>query len=66
MKKHYCILLFIFSCLSVVKAQTNYNKLPVYIPPAPDAAALSKYGNLDVGLQTGSFFGPQKNLPAFL
>lgn len=54
MKKHYCILLFIFSCLSVVKAQTNYNKLPVYIPPAPDAAALSKYGNLDVGLQTGS------------
>lgn len=55
MKKHcYITLLFIFSCFSIVRGQTNYNKLPVYIPPSPNAAELSKYGNLDVGLQTGS------------
>jgi YD repeat-containing protein len=35
-------------------AQGTYNKLPVIIPATPNAAELSKYGNLDVGLQTGS------------
>lgn len=43
-----------FFTVKITYSQTTYNKLPVIIPAAPNAAALSKYGNLDVGLQTGS------------
>lgn len=37
-----------------ISAQTNKADLPVIIPAGPNAAELSKYGNIDVGLQTGS------------
>jgi YD repeat-containing protein len=40
--------------VNLANAQITYNKLPVIIPSAPNAAELSKYGTLDVGLQTGS------------
>ncbi|NOW94689.1 RHS repeat protein [Mucilaginibacter sp. SG564] len=49
------MLLFIIAFYTKISyAQTSYNKLPVIIPVAPNAAELSKYGGLDVGLQTGS------------
>jgi YD repeat-containing protein len=55
MKKYiFLSVLFCFCWISYVTGQVNYNKLPVYIPAPPNAAEISKYGSLDVGLQTGS------------
>jgi len=55
MKKHFFPLFVLFFLWSYgTTAQVDYNKLPVYIPAPPNAAELSKYGSLDVGLQTGS------------
>nr|WP_068890587.1 hypothetical protein [Pedobacter panaciterrae] len=55
MKKTLSLIFYVlFSLVTIVKGQVNYNQLPTVIPSAPNAAALSKYGNLDVGLQTGS------------
>jgi YD repeat-containing protein len=56
--KKYLVIRFIILLLMTESfaalGQVNSNNLPVVIPAAPNAAALSKYGNLDVGLQTGS------------
>ncbi|HWW38510.1 hypothetical protein, partial [Pedobacter sp.] len=46
--------IWLFSGIDPVNGQTSYNNLPVLIPPAPNAAELGKYGNLDIGMQTGS------------
>ncbi|WP_316835657.1 hypothetical protein [Pedobacter nutrimenti] len=38
----------LFCVVNLANAQIPYNKLPVIIPSAPNAAELSKYGTLDV------------------
>ncbi|PTT03065.1 hypothetical protein DBR11_03315 [Pedobacter sp. HMWF019] len=41
----------LFCIVNLANVQITYNKLPVIIPSASNAAELSKYGILDVGFK---------------
>ncbi len=53
-------LLFIMCFVTLSYAQNDDFKLPEVIPPSPNTAALGKYGDIPIGLFTGS---PQISIP---
>jgi hypothetical protein len=55
------VFVFMFLTLQLF-AQNTYLELPNLIPPAPNAYSLGKYGQIPVGLFTGSVF---ENVPLF-
>lgn len=62
MKKIYSLVLFVFTFLSIRAQVAQPTDIPKVVPPSPNAASLGKYGDIPVGLYTGS---PNINLPLF-
>ena len=54
------LLSFFFSFLGFSQSQSDDLKLPQVIPPSPNTASLGKYGEIPIGLFTGS---PQIGIP---
>lgn len=62
--KHFCILLFLLFIVLYGYSQDedNVNTIPNILPPSPDAASLGIFGNVPVGLYTGT---AQLNIPLY-
>jgi hypothetical protein len=53
-KSFYTYFLCLLSTFSVEAQQLDPTKIPDIIPPSPNAAELGRYGNMNIGLITGS------------
>ena len=56
------IIVTLFISFQIVKAQSPNPKLPVILPPSPEAASITKNGELNSGAYHG---GPQASIPLY-